>query len=138
VFYSSVEDEENFMLFMRYHARTTPVEVSAYELDDGTYFLQPWHGNSKAESDNSYFPEIGRPRYLDKENRYQIVKQIHTLPGSNPPAPSDVIFMMNTGVPVYTIGKDQTRWQFDRSYTTWPQSAINNVPSNPISKKITP
>ena len=91
---ATLTDFEDFMFYM---AQNNTVEVSAFELKDGRYFIEPWNTNEWGASNS--FPT----KYPDKFswNNGDIVAQYHTHPDSDWMGIQDARYSSKYGFKVY-------------------------------------
>jgi hypothetical protein len=92
-----IDNPVDFETFMYEQAKNNPIEVAAFQLNDGKYYIQPWNLNGEGYSVNNIY---GIPGY----QRADVVAQFHTHPNSSGPSYSDAAFSAKYGIPVYTMG----------------------------------
>ena len=103
-----IDDNASFITFMKAQARNNGVEVSAFQMKDGRYFVQPWSGNSPRASINNSanIPGMGTV-YGDSD----IEALWHTHPGSSWPSEADANISQYYNVPVRTIGANGSMYE---------------------------
>jgi hypothetical protein len=94
-----IDNYDDFYNFMVDKAKNSPVEVAAFSLDDGRYYVQPWAGNSKKGSQNFIY---NIPGYSYKS----VLFQYHTHPSTAGPSFDDAKASQEFNRPVRTIGPD--------------------------------
>ncbi len=100
-----IENRIDFLSFMKYHAKNNPVEVAAFELNDGKYFIQPWNLNTPLKSINRINSITNYNYSID-----QIIAQYHTHPLGNGPSYLDAKFSSSNEIPVYVFCSNGQNW----------------------------
>ena len=91
---------DDFYNFMVGQAKNNPVEVAAFEVDKGTFFVQPWAGNTYNESFNDFsFVKNGA------------LSQYHTHPGGSPTGYTDALRSQQWNIPVHAITPSGKIWR---------------------------
>jgi hypothetical protein len=98
-----IDNKEEFLEFMYDMAKYNSVEVSAFELSDGLFYVEPWHNN---DSRTAWTKIDDIPGYT----RPDVVAQYHTHPNSSFPSIADARFSAKYGKPVYTLGANGNMW----------------------------
>ncbi|MBS1652288.1 MAG: hypothetical protein JSU07_09790 [Bacteroidetes bacterium] len=127
-----INDKNDFYNFMRGQAISNPVEVAAFGLKDGNYFVQPWKYNTinKSENDFDLFKE------LTGVSSSQIIRQYHSHPRSGPPSKADAVFSISRNLPVTIFRKDNSMWEVYSIFSDWDPRMSYQVGSGPYGWKI--
>jgi proteasome lid subunit RPN8/RPN11 len=106
-----ISNYPDFISFMIHQAKSNPVEVAAFSLNDGTYFVQPWVNNTKSVSFNNI---NGIPGYSSRD----VISQYHTHPSGTGPSKDDAKFSEFWNIPVHTVSPNGVIWQvfYPRGY----------------------
>ncbi len=96
---------ENFYNYMVGQANNNPVEVAAFELNDGKFFVQPWELNDATTSFNDY-------SYLPNNyNSKNVLSQFHTHSSSTGPSYADALMSRKLQIAVHSVGADGSIWK---------------------------
>ena len=105
-----ISNRNDFISFMKDQARNNPVEVAAFGLNDGNYYVQSWKDNTKSKSIN----DINVPGYGPSN----VISQYHTHPNSSGPSRADARFSNKYNIPVHSVSANGDIWQvfYPRGY----------------------
>jgi len=99
-----ISNQSNFMSFMNYMAKNNSVEVSGFSLNNGSYYVNPWNGNTPMVSHGLPSQVPGQPG---------VNAQYHTHPNSSITSLADLRYSSENGIPVYSIGANGNMWMVD-------------------------
>jgi hypothetical protein len=117
-----IYNQQDFNSFMKDQASHNPVEVAAVELNNGTYYVQPWIGNDATTSINNFDAIPGF-------KRRDVVAQYHTHPDYSGPSREDALASQIWNIPVNVFNNLGYQWQVyysrDQIVPIYPTSPIN-------------
>ncbi|MCC7333046.1 MAG: hypothetical protein IT232_10620 [Flavobacteriales bacterium] len=108
-----IDNKGDFIGFMTDQAKNNPVEVAAFGLTDGRFFVQPWKGNRADRSNNDFnHPSL---------EGLTISSQYHTHPNGSGLSHKDAVFSQTYRVPVHSISPNGDIWRYNHAdYRKYP------------------
>jgi proteasome lid subunit RPN8/RPN11 len=108
-----IDNKGEFIGFMTDQAKNNPVEVAAFGLNDGRFFVQPWINNTVKFSDNDFsHPSL---------KGLTITSQYHTHPNGSGLSHKDAMFSQTYRIPVHSISPNGDIWRYNHAdYRKYP------------------
>ena len=101
-----INNAVDFTAFMKNQAATNPVEVAAFGLKDGKYYVQPWNnGYNNASRSKNNFDAI--PGY----KRSDVINQHHSHPDPSGPSIYDARASQTWQIPVNVYNINGEHWE---------------------------